>query len=124
MQWKVSELKLDIELFKQLIGAHGTDIAPGSDIIGEDFEYDGVSHGLGSPEDTLASGEWFPAAVFCAAGNTLFNKLDPFHAIVHIGKNGVTFCYALTIGVGDHLVIAAAINISKSFEERLGMTGR
>ena len=91
MQWKVSELKLDIELFKQPISAHGTDIAPGSDIIGEDFEYDWVSHGLGSPEDTLASGEWFPAAVFCATGNTLFDKLDSFNAIVDVRENGVTF---------------------------------
>ena len=124
MQWKVSELKLDIELLKQPIGAHGTNITPGSDVIGEYFECDWGSHGFVSPEDSLASGQWFPAAVFCATGNTLFNKMNSFDAIVDVGENGVAFGHALPISVGDHLVKAAAVNIGKSFEKCLGMTSR
>ena len=48
MKGEVSERDFNVELRSEAFNTHGTDIAPGSDVIGEDFEF-GTSHGQCEP---------------------------------------------------------------------------
>jgi hypothetical protein len=40
---------IDIEILLQVFNTHGTEIAPGSDVIGEDLQFDRLVH-IGSPK--------------------------------------------------------------------------
>jgi hypothetical protein len=43
MQREMHQHRLDLERLLQLFNTHGTEIAPGSDVVGEDLQFD-VSH--------------------------------------------------------------------------------
>jgi len=45
MKWKSHPTNMDVIILLQLINTHGTEIAPGSDIIGEDLKNQRLSHG-------------------------------------------------------------------------------
>ena len=44
MQWKKNPLHGDIEVLFQLFNTPGTEVAPGSNEVGENLEPDGITH--------------------------------------------------------------------------------
>ena len=44
MKWKGHPTNMDVKILLQLINTHGTEIAPGSDIIRKDFNNHRFSH--------------------------------------------------------------------------------
>src|SRR6266404_2208620 len=44
MQWEVHPDGVDIEILPQLFNTHGTEIAPGSDVVGKDLQLDRLIH--------------------------------------------------------------------------------